>query len=87
MEIVGIVFLFFSQQMRITLGQQSNKNENKKGMAFFLVFSVCMIGFYLYYGFYTTFVLVLDIIFGSMGLFFVLLEIILSLATIGKFGK
>ena len=82
MELAGIVFLFCSQLMRIDLGKRSNRTENKTGMIFFWVFSILELGFYLYYGFYTTFVIVLDIIFGSMGLFFVALELLLALVAI-----
>ena len=87
MELAGIAFLFLTQIMRINLGQRSNKTEHMTGIVLFLVFSVFMLGFYIYYGFYTTFVIVLDIIFASMGLLFVGLEILFSLYAMVLFRK
>ena len=86
MEFVGIAFLYFSQLMRIDLGKRSNVSEHKVGMAMFIGLSVLILGFYIYFGFYTTFVIVLDIIFGVMGLFFVLLELVLSVVAVVTFG-
>ena len=86
MELVGIAFLLLSQIMRIDLGMRSNRSEQRTGMAIFLAFSFLVLGFYIYYGFYTTFVIVLDVIFGVMGLFFLLLELILGVVAVATFG-
>ena len=52
----------------------------------FIGLSLLILGFYIYFGFYMTFVIVLDIIFGVMGLFFVLLELIISVVAVVTFG-
>ena len=87
MEFAGIAFLFLTQLMRINLGQTANRTENTKAMGLFLMFSVFVLGFYIYFGFYTTFVIVLDIIFASLGLLFVIIQIVLSFAALIHFAQ
>ena len=87
MEIAGIFLFFFTQMMRLNLGAKANRNENTFGMIIFLVFSLFVFGFYAYFGLYTTFVLVIDIIFGVMGAFFVILEIGFALVALIVFKR
>ena len=87
MELTGIAFLYLTQMMRLDLGQKSNKTESTNGMLVFALFCLLSLGFYLYFGFYTTFVIVLDTIFGAMGLFFAGSEFLLALLAFISFRK
>ena len=55
-------------------------------MIIFLLFLILDLGFYIYFGWYTTFVIALDVIFGSMGLFFACVEILLTVVAVITFN-
>ena len=65
--------------MRIDLGSKSNRNEYHKSMRWFLLFTVLATLFYLYFAVFTTYVLMIDIVFGAMGVVVAAIESVLGL--------
>jgi hypothetical protein len=87
LEIAGIVFLFFIQMFRLNIGYLGNRTEHSTSMILFLVFTLFTTLFVIYYSFLTTYVLLIEIAVGVIGIFFGLCEIILSLAACIMFKK
>jgi len=80
-----LIFFVF-QNFRLDHGLRANRNENRNGMvalAFFTLFSVIL---YLYFTFLTTYVLIVEVIFGMIGIFFPFVELIISLINIRSLG-
>lgn len=81
-----LVFLLMQAQ-RIDLGNRANRNEHHRAMLIFMIFSVFVILFYLYFSLFTTYVLVVDIVFGSLGVLISSLEFVLSVYAYLTFKK
>jgi hypothetical protein len=87
MEVISIVMFYLLQMMRLDLGARANRNEKKESMQFFSFFTLISIVFYLYFATQTTYVLIVEYIFGLIGLFFPVVELLLSLYAILLFSK
>lgn len=87
LEFASIFFFFFIQMFRLNMGYLGNRTEHTFTMVLFLIFSLFSTLFMIYFSFLTTYVLLIEIIVGVIGIFFGACEIILSLVAIIMFKK
>lgn len=80
LEIATIIFYFFLQMFRLNMGYAANRTENKIVTLLFLLITLFSTLFGVYFSFQTTYVLLIEIIVGIIGIFFGLLEIGISFA-------
>ena len=66
------------QYQRIDLGFRANRNEHTNATLVFLVFTLAGLLIYLYFTLYTTYVLVFDIVCGSIGVAFTFAELVMA---------
>ena len=79
MEFAAIIFFMFLQAQRINLGMSANRNENHQALFIFWGFTILALLMYVYFGTYTTYVLVIDIAAGTVGIVLTALQVILGL--------
>ena len=79
MEMSGIILFFAFNLMRLDFGKGSNRNEHKGGISVFILFTLLSTAIYTYFGFFTTYVLIIDIGFAIVSLFFVFLELLMGI--------
>lgn len=87
MEMAAIVIFIVMQAQRIDLGCRANRNENYKAMLTFTAFTLVVTAFYLYFSLYTTYVLVLDIVCGSVGVTMTTFQFLLGVPATFIFRK
>lgn len=87
LEFAAIVIFIGMQAQRIDLGCRANRTEHPAAILVFCLFTFVVSLVYAYFSWYTTFVLVSDIVFGCIGILFGLLEFVLSLAAYIIFKK
>ncbi len=63
------------------------RTEHTNSILIFTVVTVFSILFFIYYSFLTTYVLLIEIVIGVIGIFFGTLELIMSVAAIVMFAK
>lgn len=85
-EIACVVVFFIFQALRLDHGLRANRNENKNGMVALLGFTLFSIVLYMYFMRFTTFVLVVEVIFGVIGMAFPVMEFFLTAFTIKQLG-
>ena len=86
-EFATIVFFFFIQVSRLYFGYHANRTEHTFSMTLFLVATLFSTLFFIYFSFLTTYVLLIEMIVGIVGIFFGVVEIILSVVATLKFQK
>ena len=64
------------QYQRMDLGCRANRNEHTNATLVFLIFTIVGLLIYLYFTLYTTYVLLFDIVCGSIGVAFTLAELV-----------
>ena len=79
MEFAAIIFFCFIQAQRINLGMTANRNENHGALFIFWVFTLIAVLMYLYFATFTTYVLVIDIAAGSVGIVLSALEFLIGI--------
>ncbi len=87
LEISTIVFFFLIQMARLYFGYHANRTEHTFSMVLFLVATIFSTLFNIYFTFLTTYVLMIEIIVGVVGVFFGTVEIILALVATVKFSR
>lgn len=87
MEFAAILFFILMQVQRINLGMLTNRNEHPRGTLIFTVFTICCLLVYLYFTIYTTYVLILDICVGFLGILLTAIETVLGFAAFLVFRK
>ena len=87
MEFGSIFFFFFLQMMRLDFGKRANRNEHSFATGCFLFFTVFSLLIYFYFGFMTTYTLIIDIGYAIFGMFFTSFEILVGLIAWIKFRK
>ena len=75
------------QLMRLDFGKRANRNEHAFGIGCFIIFTVFSLIIYIYFGFMTTYTLVIDIGFAIFGMFFTGFEILAGIIAWIKFKK
>ena len=80
MEMSGLVLFFAFNMMRLDFGKDANRNEETKRITLFILFTLLAIAIYTYFGFFTTYVLIIDIGFAIVSLFFVFFELLCGIA-------
>ena len=78
LELAAIIVFCAMQYQRMDLGCRANRNEHSNATIVFLIFTVVGLLIYLYFTLYTTYVLVFDIVCGSIGVIFTSLEIVMA---------
>ena len=69
------------------MGSRANRTEHSTAILVFCVFTFIVAWIYTYFSWYTTYVLVSDIVFGCVGIMFGALEFVLSVAAYIVFKK
>jgi hypothetical protein len=87
LEISTIVFFFLIQVFRLYFGYHANRTEHTFSMALFLVATLFSTLFFIYFSFLTTYVLLIELIVGVIGIFFGFVEIVLALVATAKFSS
>ena len=82
MELGSIFFFFLLQMMRLDFGKKANRNEHRMATGLFVVFSIFALLIYAYFGFFTTYTLIIEIGFGAFGMFFTTFEILVGFYTL-----
>lgn len=85
-EISTIVFFFLIQMSRLYFGYHANRTEHTFSMVLFLIVTIFSTLFSIYFSFLTTYVLLIEIIVGVIGIFFGVVEILLALVATVKFS-
>lgn len=67
MELFAILIFTLMQAQRIDLGCRANRNEHPKAILTFTIFTLLCCLFYAYFALFTTYVLTIDIVTGSIG--------------------
>ena len=86
-EFATIIFFFFIQVSRLYFGYHANRTEHTFSMTLFMVATLFSTLFFIYFSFLTTYVLLIEMIVGIVGIFFGVVEIILSIVATLKFQK
>lgn len=86
-EFATIVFFFFIQVSRLYFGYHANRTEHTFSMTLFLFATLLSTLFFIYFSFLTTYVLLIEMIVGIIGMFFGVAEILLSAVATLKFQK
>ena len=85
---LGSIFVFFLlQMMRLDFGKRANRNEHAFGSGCFVLFTIFSLVIYSYFGFMTTYTLIIDIGFAIFGMFFTGFEILVGLIAWNRFRK
>ena len=79
LEIAQIVIFFGLQLMRLDLGKRANRNEHTFAIKALIVYTLLAMVSYIYLSMMTTYVLTIDIGLGVIGVFFTILELVLSI--------
>ena len=79
MELFQITVFFLMQMLRLDHGKRSNRNENAFSTLVFVLFTFMSILFYVYLALGTTYVLIIDMGFGLIGVFFAIIEFFFGL--------
>jgi hypothetical protein len=87
MEFAAILFFIVMQVQRINLGMLTNRNEHPRGTLIFSMFTVCCLLIYLYFTVYTTYVLILDICVGFLGILLTGIQAVLGFVAYFVFRK
>lgn len=87
LEIATVVFFFFIQIFRLYFGYHANRTEHTFSMALFLFATMFSTLFFIYFSFLTTYVLLIELIVGVIGIFFGVLEIVLGAVATIKFAQ
>jgi len=87
MEFSAAIIFMFMQFQRLDLGFRANRNEHSIAMFIYTIFTAIAIGFYVYFFRYQTYVLLIEIVVGVIGVFFTLFELALGIAATTKFYK
>ena len=87
MEMFSIVAFFSLQMMRLDYGKSANRNEEPARTGVFLIFTLLCLIIYCYFGFFTTYVLMVDIGLATFGIFFIVGELLLTLCAWNRFKK
>mmetsp|Transcript_78759 Transcript_78759/g.109105 ORF Transcript_78759/g.109105 Transcript_78759/m.109105 type:complete len:125 (+) Transcript_78759:154-528(+) len=87
LELAGICLFFIMQLQRLDLGYRANRTEHPTAMNFFAWFSLFSCIIYSYLAWFTTYVLLIDIVVGSIGIFFTLCEFVFGLMASSSFKK
>jgi len=87
MELTGLIIFTLLQIQRLDLGRRANRNEHANAIQVFSLFTIFALLFYFYYGAFTTYVLIIDMVVGSIGAFFALCELVLGFISVIKFKK
>jgi hypothetical protein len=87
LEIATVVFFFFIQVFRLYFGYHANRTEHTFSMTLFLFATLFSTLFFIYFSFLTTYVLLIELIVGVVGIFFGLMEIGLGLVATIKFAQ
>ena len=85
LELASVVFFFVVQILKINLGYDGNRAEHKISMIIFFGAVLFSTLFFVYYSYLTTYVLLIEICVGTVGVFFNALELILSFVAVIKF--
>jgi hypothetical protein len=85
MEFSELTMLGLVQVIRIFYGFEANRQENRISSVYFLVLSIASLLVIAHYSYMTTYVLMIEILLGSIIGFLMVLEILLSVIAIGKF--
>ena len=85
MEFSELLMLGIVQMIRIFYGFEANRQENRVSTVYFLLLSIASLLVIVHYSYMTTYVLMIEILLGSIIVFLLILEILLSLIAIGKF--
>ena len=86
-EFATIIFFFFIQVSRLYFGYHANRTEHTFSMTLFLFATLLSTLFFIYFSFLTTYVLLIEMIVGIIGIFFGVTEILLSAVATIKFQK
>ena len=78
LELAAIFVFCFLQYQRIDLGFRANRNEHANATLVFTIFTLLGLLIYLYFTLYTTYVLLFDIVCGSIGVVFTLAEFLIA---------
>ncbi len=87
LEFATIVFFFFIQVSRLYFGYHANRTEHTFSMTLFLVATMFSTLFFVYFSFLTTYVLLIEMIVGIIGIVFGVAEIVLGTVATMKFQK
>ena len=87
LEIAALAFFFVIQLLRLNFGYNANRTEHINSMVIFMGISLFSTLFVIYFTFLTTYVLLIEIIVGVIGIFFGILEIVLALIAVIGFAK
>jgi lysylphosphatidylglycerol synthetase-like protein (DUF2156 family) len=87
LEFSAAIIFSFMQFQRLDLGFRANRNEHSVAMCIYTIFTAIAIGFYVYFFRYQTYVLLIDLVVGVIGVFFAVFELALGVAATAKFYK
>ena len=87
LEFSTIVFFFFIQLFRLYFGYHANRTEHTFSMILFLLATLFSTLFFIYFSFLTTYVLLIELIVGVIGIFFGFVEILMATYAIYVFQK
>jgi len=87
LEFATIIFFFFIQVSRLYFGYHANRTEHTFSMTLFLVATMFSTLFFVYFSFLTTYVLLIEMIVGIIGIVFGVAEIVLGAVATIKFQK
>ena len=87
LEFATIIFFFMIQVFRLYFGYHANRTEHTFSMALFFGATAFSTLFFIYFSFLTTYVLLIELIVGVIGIFFGVVEMILALAATIIFHK
>ena len=86
-EFATIIFFFFIQVSRLYFGYHANRTEHTFSMILFLIATLFSTLFFIYFSFLTTYVLLIELIVGVVGIFFGFVEILMATYAILVFEK
>ena len=87
LEFATIIFFFFIQVSRLYFGYHANRTEHTFSMTLFLGATMFSTLFFVYFSFLTTYVLLIEMIVGIIGIVFGVAEIVLGAVATIKFQK
>ncbi len=87
LEFATITFFLCIQLLRLYFGYHANRTEHTFSMSLFLFATLFSTLFFIYFSFLTTYVLLIEMIVGIVGIFFGAVELILSAYATVKFMK
>ena len=77
---------FILQLLRLDFGMKANRNEEPLRTGLFIGFTFFCLAIYVYYGFFTTYVLFIEIGFSFFGIFFTFAELLLAVCARSRFS-